>query len=419
MIRPERATAVFLLAIAAASGAGADILSDEAWREDLSALAQQIESTHLAPFHTVSETDFHEAVARLDRAIPDMADGEIALEFRRIAALIGDGHTWLSYGDLPLVHKYPVAVYWFDDGLFITHATRSHEHLVGAKIIRIGSGTAEEILEAAEPYTSRDNEWMVRHHVVAFPNTPEFLHMKGFVSDMERAEFVVEDRDGARSTVVLAPISTETYVEMASARPDSNNLPLYRRDMSVSYWMVYLKKPKTVYVKFNAVVNMKGGPHLARFSKEVIELVDKKRAKNLIIDVRHNGGGNGDMLTPFIRRISEHEGVNREGHLFVLTSRQTFSAALMFIMRMERETKALFAGEPSGGKPNSWGESNRFELTHSKMIGSVSNRFHQEGAPDDTREFLPMDIRVPNLGADYFANEDPVLDAVLEYIAKH
>ena len=91
----------------------------------------------------------------------------------------------------------------------------------------------------------------------------------------------------------------------------------------------------------------------------------------------------------------------------------------MFIMSMERETKALFAGEPSGGKPNSWGESNRFELTHSKMIGSVSNRFHQEGAPDDTREFLPMDIRVPNLGADSFANEDPVLDAVLEYIAKH
>ena len=78
MNRLARATGLFLLALSAASVAVADTITAEAWREDLAALVEQIESTHLKPFHSVSEVDFREAVARLDTAIPDMADGEIA-----------------------------------------------------------------------------------------------------------------------------------------------------------------------------------------------------------------------------------------------------------------------------------------------------------------------------------------------------
>jgi hypothetical protein len=35
-----------------------------------------------------------------------------------------------------------------------------------------------------------------------------------------------------------------------------------------------------------------------------------------------------------------------------LTSPQTFSAAMNFATRLERETDALFVGEPTGGAPN-------------------------------------------------------------------
>ena len=99
----------------------------------------------------------------------------------------------------------------------------------------------------------------------------------------------------------------------------------------------------------------------------------------------------------------------------MLTSRHTFSAALMFIVRMDRNTNALFVGEPSGGKPNSYGEHNPFTLTHSKLTGSISTRFHEEGEPGDTRDSVRMDISVPTLAAEYFAGRDPVLEAVFAY----
>src|SRR6185436_19714420 len=173
-----------------------------------------------------------------------------------------------------------------------------------------------------------------------------------------------------------------------------------------------------VYVKFNSVLNDPDGPHLARFSEEMIALVESKKAKKLIIDVRDNGGGNGDMLKPFIRRVAENERVNQPGRLFVITGRATFSAALMFTVRMERQTHAIFVGEPGGGKPNSYSERTNFSLPNSGMRGSISSRYHEEGEPGDTREYVPVYVSVPPTAADYFGKHDSVLEAVLAYKGK-
>ena len=68
-----------------------------------------------------------------------------------------------------------------------------------------------------------------------------------------------------------------------------------------------------------------------------------------------------------------------------------------------------------GGKPNSYGEFNAVTLPNSGMAGSISSRWHEEGAPDDTRDCVPMDIPVELASQDFFANRDPVLEAVLAY----
>lgn len=400
------------------------------WREDLAELDKNLRSTHLNLFHTVSEADYEGAVNALHERIPVMEDFEVALEMMRIVSMVRDGHTWLSYNETALVRKYPLSVYLFDDGLHVRYAMPPYEHLVGARLVRIGRADTDEILRAAEPYISRDNEWTVKARVAGLPITPEFLKMKGFIDDMDSATMVFESGEEGRIEVSLSPVSLESYREWANGHQDEKDAPLYRQDMDQTYWKKYLRKHKAVYVKFNAVRNKPGGPHLVGFSKEVVAFYESKKADMLIIDVRHNGGGNGDLLDPVVKRFARSPRINRKGHLFVLTSRHTFSAALMFIMRMELNTNVLFAGEPSGGKPNSYGEHNPFTLTHSKLTGSISTRFHQEdgsistreleeGETGDNREFLPVDIPVPTLAADYFAGRDPVLEAVFAYQPQH
>ena len=63
------------------------------WSEDLDALVRVITSEHVAPFHYVSEAVFGREVDRVRRLIPELSGPEVAVEFRRLAAMIGDGHT--------------------------------------------------------------------------------------------------------------------------------------------------------------------------------------------------------------------------------------------------------------------------------------------------------------------------------------
>ena len=74
-------------------------------------------------------------------------------------------------------------------------------------------------------------------------------------------------------------------------------------------------------------------------------------------------------------------------------------------------TKAIFAGEPSGSKPNFVGGHNPVELAWRGIMANLSNRYH-EIIPGDTREWIEPELKVELSSRDYFANRDPVLEAV-------
>src|SRR6267143_154269 len=61
-----------------------------------------------------------------------------------------------------------------------------------------------------------------------------------------------------------------------------------------------------------------------------------------------------------------------KGHLFVITGRLTFSAAMNLASRLEHETHATFVGEPTGSRPNHYGEAVTLTLPQRRNKG----RFH-------------------------------------------
>ena len=103
--------------------------------------------------------------------------------------------------------------------------------------------------------------------------------------------------------------------------------------------------------------------------------------------------------------------------LFVLTGRGTFSAAQVFLNQIDHDTPAIVAGEPSSSRPDFPGEDTSLRLPWSGVHGSISSRWHMvDGA--DTRVWIAPRIPVRLTARDYFANRDPVLDAVLEVMRK-
>jgi hypothetical protein len=114
-----------------------------------------------------------------------------------------------------------------------------------------------------------------------------------------------------------------------------------------------------------------------------------------------------------LHAVIRAEDLREIGNLYVLTDRATFSAATLFALDLERHTPVLFAGEPMGGKPNSYGDSRKTLLPGSGLTLRVSTLYWQ-AHPKDHRTTLPIHFPVVPTFHDYRAGRDPVLDYVLD-----
>jgi len=76
------------------------------------------------------------------------------------------------------------------------------------------------------------------------------------------------------------------------------------------------------------------------------------------------------------------------------------------------KTHAVLYGEPTGGKPNSYGEVRTFTLPSSKMTVQYSTKYWHLNKKADPPALAP-DVLIELSSADYFAGRDPVMEAVL------
>jgi tetratricopeptide (TPR) repeat protein len=190
--------------------------------------------------------------------------------------------------------------------------------------------------------------------------------------------------------------------------------PLWlRRNPYDQYWFEYLPDSNLVYLQFNKVGD-KQDESLEDFSRRLLALLDTADVRRVALDLRLNRGGNGELNRPLLLSLIKARKLDRPGSLFVLIGRSTFSAAQFLVNELERYTNALFVGEPSGGKANSYGDSRKIILPHSGITVRVSTLWWQED-PRDTRQWKAPDIAAELTSSDYRDNLDPALRAVLAY----
>jgi len=75
------------------------------------------------------------------------------------------------------------------------------------------------------------------------------------------------------------------------------------------------------------------------------------------------------------------------------------------------KTKAVLVGEPTGGKPNHFGEIKTLKLPNTHRVVTCSTKYFTH-APEDTPSLVP-DILVEFSFQDYLEKRDPFLQAVL------
>lgn len=400
------------------------------WRADLRTVAESLPAFHADLYHTVSRERFHAALDSLAARVPTLAHHEIVVELARIVALVRDGHTRLT---LPfdaaagfftghrrtpppripglVLRHYPIRLGLFADGAFVIRSDAAHRDLLGRRVLKIGDMTVEQALDAVEPTMHRDNTQQVRHLAPTWLVVPEILHARGVVADMQHARLVVAEGTGGQREVALAPLAPGTDVRWVDVR-DGVEPPLYEMRPERRHWFTDLPGSRTVYARYREVQD-DGGQTVAEYAERLFAHVARRGADRLIVDVRGNPGGNGDLNRPLLLGAIRAERLWKPGGLIVLMDRGTFSAALMFAADFETFTPALFVGETTGGAPNHFGDSRRLRLPETGLTIRASTRYWQMTHPLDGRDGVTPHLTVEPRFADYRAGRDPVLDTAL------
>jgi hypothetical protein len=143
--------------------------------------------------------------------------------------------------------------------------------------------------------------------------------------------------------------------------------------------------------------------------------VDSLGSRRLIVDLRGNGGGNNYLNQPLVHALIRRPELDHTGRLFVIVDRGTFSAAVSLAADLQRETHALFVGEPTGAAPNSPGDPTHVTLPASGLVVRISTVLWQGSDPRDPRAFIAPDLLAMPTWADWFGHRDPALAVIKAY----
>ncbi len=397
----------------------------EGWRYDLALLAREVKRKGYAPFRKVSERDFDAAVQKLHAAVPQLNDAQVTIELMKLMKLVGDGHTMVyAFWERPEFLKHlPVDFTFFAEGLYVTAADNAHADLLGARVLRFDDSTVEAVMQRLDPVINRDNDMAPLVMGTMRLRSLWLLHGLGLIAGDEKVSLTVVDRQGTTRAVTLAadsnipsrrlwdgfPPDWKTFHQTLAGPP-----PLYLKDIYRPYWFEYAPETKTVYFQFNRVRNDEKEPFDA-FCQRLFKFVNENDVQRLVIDMRWNNGGDSMLEPPLIHGLIRSDKINRRGKLFVIVGRRTFSAAQNGATWIERNTDAIFVGEPTGSSPNFIGEESAFELPYSKLMANVSDLFWQSSFPDDRRAWIAPLLYTPPTFEDYRHNRDAAMEAIDAY----
>ncbi len=379
---------------------------DTKWLADIEFLSEQLPKKHKNLFFKVEKEDFLSNVRSIKEKIPSLTDDEMIVEVSKLLASVGDAHTSFLFDTKG---KYPFVYYYFNDGIYIIDSLPEYSEFIGYKLIGVNEKSIEEIRKLFLPIISHENEVWFKHKFARYLVFPEFLNGLN-ITDSETAKFILIDKNGNKKSVEVKATPFKNS-DLVNRNIDKSERMLYLKNSDKNYWYEFLEDDKLLYFQYNVCYNMKGKSFLD-FNKELFEFIDNNTINKLVIDLRNNVGGSTPVLDPFFVELKKRESLDHPHKLFVIVGRRTFSSAIANTLNFENETNATFIGEPTGAKPNHYGEVQFLELSNTNTKVSYSTKYIKI-SNEDLDSFVPDIIVEPNPD-DYFNNIDSVMQRILE-----
>jgi len=400
-----------------------------AWRGDARFMVAAVDSVHPRPYRYFKRAQWDSAAADLESRLPGLRADQAVAGFSRLLGMLRDGHSRLDQLQLPnhgrpalqplswpgFDTEYPVDFEVFADGLWIVGATAAHANLTGAHVIALDGKPIADVVAALSPLIPSDNPMWTLRVLPSYLRCPGYLAAAGLSTDPSAPLMLTlaRNKGGRRNLTIPAERPDSSASWLAADRDVSTPLPLTR---ALPYPFAFADlNDSTVFARIQAIVSEPGHEGLPAFVTRLFAHMDSLGSPRLVLDLRGNGGGNGYLNQPLIHAILRRPALDRPGRLFAIIDRGTFSAATQLTADLERETHAVFVGEPTGAAPDSPGDPAHVTLPASGLVVRISTVLWNGSDPRDPRAFIAPDVQVAATFADWLAHRDRALEAIARY----
>lgn len=383
-------------------------------RAEVEALRRFAETTHPSGREAAANEDWRARWDRLALEADSLSIGAYFIRTRRALGWFKDGHTIVLPFEFvggppegPLQLALPFKARAFHDGVYVVAAKDEAVTLNGARITRVGRMASADLVRAIAQDWPGNDAWAHRwagYHV----SKPALLEGLGAIDD-PAAPVVVEAMQGRRRMrATLRPRvgAEEALVDVARAQA-----PREAWAEAAGGGNYVRMVGRAIYISCDAMEDLNA---FLAFTRECFAAMVNTDSDRVVFDVRRNGGGN-NFLPEALRKRMLRSRFNRPGGLYVLTSPATFSAAQNPTTRLERDSFAIFVGEPTGGAPNHYGDAQAYRGEASGLTSIVSTIPWFDSYPQDTRPWIMPDLHVPDTFADFSAGMDRALDLALTH----
>ncbi|HXH38275.1 MAG TPA: CocE/NonD family hydrolase, partial [Thermoanaerobaculia bacterium] len=372
------------------------------WHDDLRFFARELAAKHANAFHHLTRAQFDEEVAALDRQIDTLDSDAIYIGLDRIAASIGDAHTFVRFpadsAQLPIV----IADF---DGIdrvvsIAADLNQGHHQPLGARVVSIEGMPISRVRELIETITPAEEPRLRESLVVQHMSVGLVLHGLGIAPSRTLVHYTLADDTGYEFVVTVHAGPSDDLARVV-AYP-----PLFRQNPDKRFWFTWLPGSRAVYCNF------RGYQDLETNAQALLAFVAEKHPEKLIIDMRQNGGGDYfEGLRYLVEPIRKLPEINRKGHLFVLIGVQTFSAAMANAAHFRQMTEATLVGRTIGENPNSYQEPREQTMPNSRLVFRYSTKLYEFNKGGENA--IRPDHEVIVTWDEYKAGRDPVLEWVV------
>lgn len=448
---------------------GAHITHAEAV-EDIKQLFSTLQRVHPDLLAKVSFKDYLKLRQQTLNGVVDKLneDSEISINdltylLCHTVAFFRDGHTSIRwFGKMPGKNStYPSFVLGFDNGRFIITSSANK----GSEGLEIDSVNGEPILEFLRPILGRISGETLAFKANMFTAKQALWYsFSDLCGGANSLALTLRDTEGKESNHNVKVVSLDEFERLIQDVPASRHELLRRKGAHVSFFdsenVAYFVYPSFIYNK-NEKKKIDG----------IFEEIRAKGSKELIIDIRGNGGGNsriGDYIFNHLydrkfRQFSnmrvklsaeilsskdenlvgaipddiDAEGLiitwqfeesvypeprsPFEGRVFLLVDNGTFSSATAFTALIRDYGVGTILGYETGGVPTCFGDQYPFVLKNSGISCHVSWKqfFNPKPRPGDDEHGIIPDIPITHeLLRPYQSEGDSVLAYMLDHIKK-